>query len=233
MGSLYIKDVLDIALDEVGYQGGKGVSKYTAELDEVNYWQMPPKNGSPDADWCSIFVNWCIYRSTRNSDGDIEPNKWDAHYFTYEPDDRQNLAAGCGYAADYYMQNDAWSENCQGACRGDQVFFRNFAHTGLVVDWDDNGIYTVEGNTSEDGVKYRVAKKFYRYDDPDIDGFGHPRYDGDKYEEPDHNDEPQPEPDPEPEPTPKPQKVTISIEVETDNAQAFKDALRNAKITIK
>lgn len=204
MGSLYLFDVLELALSEVGYHGGKGTSKYTAELDECNYWQMPPKNGCPDADWCSIFVNWLIYRSTRNSSGEIEPSKWDAHYFTFEPDNGENLAAGCGYAADYYMQNDAWDTNCQGACRGDQVFFRNFAHTGIVVDWDEDGIYTVEGNTIYDGQKYSVAKKFYRYDDPSIDGFGHPRYDGDEYK---HSDD-----DVTPVPVPT-EKVTLELNV--------------------
>lgn len=175
MGSLYIKDVIDTALNEIGYQGNGKWNKFSEELDEVNYFNMGNKNGY--ADWCSIFVNWCIFKSTRNSSGEIEPDKWDAHYFTFEPDSGEDLAAGCGFAADYYMQNDAWSDDCQGACRGDQVFFRNFAHTGLVVDWDDKGIYTVEGNV--DGSK--VAKRFYSYDDPSIDGFGHPRYDGDEY----------------------------------------------------
>lgn len=181
MGSLYAKDMVDLAFSEIGYVGGKGTSKYTAELDSVNYWQMSPKNGSPDADWCSIFYNWLAYRSTRNSDGDTDPDKWDAHYFLFEPDKGENLAAGCGYAADYYMKNDSWYGDCQDAERGDQVFFRNYNHTGIVVDWDSDGIYTVEGNTSANGVKYCVAKKFYRFGDSSIDGFGRPRFDGWEY----------------------------------------------------
>lgn len=193
MGSLYAKDVIKRALDEVGYQGGKGTSKYTRELDAVDYWQMPPKDGAPTADWCSIFVNWCIYKSTQP-----EPDKWDAHYFTFEPDSGENLAAGCGYAADYYQSHDAWSSDCQGAERGDQVFFRNYAHTGLVIDWDESGIYTVEGNTTADGVPYCVAKKFYKYGDPDIDGFGHPRYDGYEPETEQGKENTQPQPTPEP-----------------------------------
>ena len=157
MGSLYVKDVIGTALAEEGYQGGKKTSKYSAELDLINYWNMGAKDGS--ADWCSIFVNWCIYRSTRNASGEIDPDKWDAHFFTYEPDTGENLGAGCGYSADYYMQNDAWSEGgsayCQGARVGDQVFFRNFAHTGLVYDWDDNYIYTIEGNVNGNRVETR------------------------------------------------------------------------------
>ena len=217
MGSLYAKDVILTALAEIGYEGGKGTSKYTRELDAVDYWQMPPKDGSPNADWCSIFVNWCIYKSTRP-----EPDKWDAHFFTYEPDSGENLAAGCGYAADYYQSHDAWSSDCQGAERGDQVFFRNYAHTGLVVDWDESGIYTVEGNTTANGVPFCVAKKFYKYDDPDIDGFGHPRYDGyepETAQQPPEKENTKPKPD---EPTePATGLYKVSIFDETSPADVF------------
>ena len=204
MSSLYLKDVLDLALSEVGYHGSRYSSKYTRELDSVNYWNMPPKEGA--ADFCSIFVNWLIYRCCRNSDGEFEPSVWGAHYFTFEPDNGQDLAAGCGFAADYYMQNDAWDTSCQAACRGDQVFFRNFSHTGIVVDWDDDGIYTVESNTTYEGQKYSTAKKFYRYDDPAIDGFGHPRYDADEYEGGSDDDDT-------PEPKPEPQKAVVELDV--------------------
>lgn len=206
MGSLYSKDVIRTAIDEIGYQGGKKTSKYSKALDAVNYWQMGKKDGS--ADWCSIFVNYCIYMSTRNADGDIDPDKWDAHYFTFEPDKGENLAAGCGYAADYYMQNDAWDGSSQGARVGDQVFFRNFAHSGLVIDWDDKGIYTVEGNV--DGNK--VEKRFYSYSECDsvVDGFGHPRYDGDEYPTGNHDEKPEPDPEPDPAPSPDRYEATTN-----------------------
>lgn len=216
MGSLYVKDVIGTALAEEGYQGGKKTSKYSAELDSINYWNMGAKDGS--ADWCSIFVNWCIYRSTRDSLGEIDPDKWDAHFFTYEPDTGENLGAGCGYSADYYMQNDAWSEGgsayCQGARVGDQVFFRNFAHTGLVYDWDDNYIYTIEGNVNGN----RVETRRYSLSDTSIDGFGHPRYDGDEYPTSDDSSDttPEPEPTPAPNPEPNPEPYTVWFKVHTN-----------------
>lgn len=211
MGSLFKADVIRLAKEQVGYIGGKGTSKFSHDLDVCNYWNMPPKDGCPDADWCSIFFNWLIYMSTRNSSGEIDPDVWDAHYFTFEPDSGENLAAGCGYAADYYMQHDAWSGTSQGACVGDQIFFRNFAHTGLVCDWDDEYIYTIEGNTRVDGEPYHVAYKKYRLDDPDIDGYGHPRYDGDEYEGGDDSDDDvQPEPDPADD---LPQSVSIDMDI--------------------
>lgn len=207
MGSLYAKDVVDQALNEIGYEGEGSNHKYTiysAELDKCNYWNMDAKNGK--ADWCSIFVNWCVYANTRNSDGEIEADKWDAHYFMFEPDKGENLAAGCGYAADYFQKNDAWTNNPE---RGDQVFFRNYAHTGIVVDWDDYGFYTVEGNI--DGGK--VGQRFYKYGDPDVDGFGRPRYDGWEYPEKVEapvKDDNKPEPEPTPEPAPIPAEPPVS-----------------------
>lgn len=220
MGSLYKADVIRIALAEEGYQGAKKSSKFTRDLDSVNYWNMGAKEGS--ADWCSIFVNWCVWQATRNSSGDIDPDVYDAHFFTFEPDaPRQNLSASCGYSANYFMDNDAWSEGgsdyCQGACVGDQVYFRNFAHTGLVYDWDDEFIYTIEGNVNGN----RVEKRRYKLSDPDIDGFGHIRYDGDEYGSSDNSDskpepEPTPEPIPEPTPTPEPEPYTVWFKVHTN-----------------
>ena len=188
MGSLYAKPVVDTALNEIGYQADGKYNKYAEELDKVNFFNGK-KNGI--ADWCAIFVCWCAYVNTLNADGEVDPDKWDAHYFLFQPD-KDNCAAGCGYAADYYMQNDAWTDNPE---RGDQVFFKKtndvYYHTGLVVDWDDEGIYTVEGNVN--GGK--VEKRFYRYDDSRIAGYGRPRYDGWELES---DPDPIPEPDPEP-----------------------------------
>ncbi len=218
MGSCYAKDVVNTALNEIGYEAEGSNHKYTiysAELDACNYWNMAPKNGI--ADFCSIFVNFCVYANTRNSDGEIEADKWDAHYFMYEPDKGENLAAGCGYAADYFMQNGAWTDNPE---RGDQVFFRNFAHTGLVVDWDNEGFYTVEGNVNGG----RVEKRYYRYGDPCVDGFGRPRYDGWEYNPP-KEDAPVKD-------DTKIETVTLSIEITTENAKLLREALKGAKITI-
>ena len=213
MGSCYAKKACDIALNEVGYQGDGKWCKYSAELDSVDYFNYK-KNGS--ADWCSIFVNYCVWKACiePSPDDDPEGAKWTAYYMMCEPSSSSaNCAAGCGYAADYFMQNDAWDSSTQYAERGDQIFFVNssgvFYHTGIVVDWDDDGLYVVEGNTN--GAQ--VAKKFYSYSDSRIAGFGHVRYDGwelssGNEKEPDHSKDdskPKPEPEPIPEPTPDPE----------------------------
>ena len=171
MGSLYAKDLVDLALSEVGYQADGKFNKYAEELDAVNYFNMGAKNGI--ADFCSIFISWLAYRCSKP-----DPSKWDAHYFLFQPDRGEDLAASCGWAAQYFMDNDAFYTNPKDFERGDQIFFVKsngvYYHTGIIVDWDDSGIYTVEANTS--GGK--TLKKNYSYSDEKIAGVGRPRYDG-------------------------------------------------------
>ena len=175
MGSCYAKKAVDLALAEVGYQGDGKYCKYSEELDAVKYFNFP-KNGA--ADWCSIFVNWCIYKATIWPDEDI----YTAHYMMYEPD-TDNAAAGCTQAAQYFKNHDAWYTNPKDFERGDQIFFwksnKAIYHTGIIVNWGENGLSVVEGNTN--GAM--TALKVYNYDDEKIAGVGRPRYDGWQIEE--------------------------------------------------
>ena len=171
MGSCYAKKAVDIALDEVGYQGDGKYCKYSEELDSVQYFNYP-KNGA--ADWCSIFVNWCIYKATVYPSDD----KWTALYMMYEPQNGSNAAAGCTQAANYFKSNDAFYTNPQYFERGDQIFFKRsdgaIYHTGIITGWNDSGLEVVEGNTNGS----MVAVKYYSYDSEKIAGVGRPRYDG-------------------------------------------------------
>lgn len=175
MGSCYAKKAVDIALSEVGYQGDGKYCKYSEELDAVKYFNYP-KNGA--ADWCSIFVNWCIYKATVWPDEDV----YTAHYMMYEPD-TDNAAAGCTQAAGYFKSNNAWYTNPKDFERGDQIFFwksnKAIYHTGIITGWNEKGLEVVEGNTNG-GM---VAKKFYSYEYEKIAGVGRPCYDGWQIEE--------------------------------------------------
>ena len=116
MGSCYAKKAVEIALNEVGYQGDGKYCKYSEELDNVDYFNFK-KNGA--ADWCSIFVNWCVYKATIWPDEDV----YTAHYMMCEPD-FGNAAAGCTQAANYFKSKDQWSSATKDFERGDQVFFK-------------------------------------------------------------------------------------------------------------
>ncbi len=233
MGSCYAKKACEIALGEVGYQGDGKWCKYSADLDSVGYFNYP-KNGA--ADWCSIFVNWVVWKACIDPSADEDPDgaKWTAYYMMCEPDSpSSNCAAGCGYAADYFMQKDCWSSDSSGAERGDQIFFVNssgvYYHTGIVVAWgyfDElgaEGFKVVEGNTN--GAS--VAVKYYKYDDYRIAGFGHVRYDGWELssgkEEPPVKEDPKPQPTPEPDPEPTPEPTPEPIpEPEKPNGHDYR-----------
>lgn len=212
MGSLYAKDVLDIALAEVGYQANGKWNKFADELDKVNFFTgCGDKQG---LDYCSVFTSWSAYKAVRNSNGDFDPDVWDAHYFLYQPDSN-DCAAVVGYVVDYYARNNAYYTNPKDLERGDQMIFQNskgYSHTGWCYNWDEKGVYTVEGNIN--GGK--VGTKFYPYSEFGnyIAGFGRPRYDGWEYKS--SNDDVTPEPAPTPAPEPEPAPFTPGTEYTVD-----------------
>ena len=203
MGSLYSRDLVRVAEAEVGYEAEGKWNKYASDLDQVDFFTGCGKKQG--LDWCSVFTSWCAYMAVRNSSGEFDPDVWDAHYFLYQPDS-DDRAAVVGYVVQYYKDHDAWYEDYQDLSVGDQICFQNdrgYSHTGWCVDWDDDGFWTVEGNTN--GGK--VARKYYRFSEYPIGGyvagFGRPRYDGKEYPSSDNTDEPTPAPAPDPEPTPE------------------------------
>lgn len=184
MAEVYIKDVVNEALNQVGKSCGK-TNPYSAELDKVKFYNYP-KNGVADS--CSIFVDDMVYRHT---DPKTASN---ARAILYEPN-VDNCGAGVVFAAQYFKAHKAWidGKDASKAKVGDKVIFAadkykkkanpyGYYHTGLVVDIDTKNkkIITVEGNTN--GGK--VAKKTYSFSNSVITkgGFGRPKYTG--YEKP-------------------------------------------------
>lgn len=208
MGSCYAKKAVDFAIAQVGKECGK-TNEYSEQLDAVDYFNTQ-KNGYADS--CSIFVNACVYNACEEPTPEEDPEgaKWTALYMMYEPASG-NAAAGCTQAAGYFKQNDAYYTDPKDFERGDQLFFKRsdgaLYHTGIIVDWNEDGLDVVEGNTNG-GM---VALKNYSYDDPKIAGVGRPRYDG--WEEPKSNapvKEDKPEPAPVPVPEPKGEKYIVT-----------------------
>lgn len=196
--------VIDTALSQVGYQGSTYSSKYSKELDSVKFYNYP-KDGA--CTWCSIFVDWCIYQNSNPQTAD------NARSALYEPN-KDNCGAGCVQSANYYKSNGAWYEHKASGCPaqiGDKVFFKNSSgiyHTGIVVDWDASGLYTVEGSTG--GAK--VLKRFYSYNDSRLAGYGRPKYTA---TDSPVNPDPTPEPYPTPEPTPSTQEYVVKTNGDT------------------
>jgi hypothetical protein len=180
----YPSKVVKIALAEVGYiekatnsqlydkTANPGFGNWSKYADEV-FKMAPdflngPKNGY---DWCTLFVIWCFIKAYG-----VE----NARRLLCAP--KFSAAAGCIYAVDYFKRAGRFRTS---PSIGDQIFFSDSngepCHTGIVYDYDDNYVYTVEGNTSStSGVVANggcVAKKSYLRSSSYIYGYGHPDFD--------------------------------------------------------
>lgn len=185
MGYCWAKWAVDYAKDQIGNICGKGYNKYAEEMDAVEFYNYP-KNGSTNS--CSIFVDNCVYHGCDNPTYNEDPDaaKWTALTVLYEPQAKYaNAGAGCVQSVDYFKKNGAFYTNPKDFERGDKIFFADpkysdsgnpdgIYHTGIIVDWDERGFQTVEGNTSG-GI---VDDHFYEYGDYRIYGAGRPNYDG-------------------------------------------------------
>lgn len=229
MATLYIDQVVNMALAQVGKNCGK-TNPYSAELDKVHFYNFP-KNGVADS--CSIFVDDMIYRNTNPKTAKEARTK------CCEPQ-VGNAGAGCAEAVSYFKSAKRWHEKPGDFKVGDKVFFKNAKykkasnplgvyHTGLIVAKTSMTITTVEGNTN--GGK--VAKKSYKLTDSKLAGVGRPRYTGAKKPVPTPTPEPLPDPTPDPTPTPTPpptpKPTTQTYKVKTNSGAPL--ALRTAPNT--
>lgn len=181
----YESKAIQIAEAEVGYlekatnanldsptanAGYKNFTKYARDLADAGFF-----NGSKQGyAWCAVFVTWVIWQLCgKDKDKAMEILCQTGPY-----------GASCTSAVQYYKQAGRFfTDNPQ---PGDQIFFWNSSktapgHTGIVVDVDEQYVYTVEGNTSgtagvvENGggvFNKRYNLKYHR-----ICGYGRPRYD--------------------------------------------------------
>lgn len=210
MAKIYSKPTIEWYKKQVGYSSGSSKSsKYSKTLDSVSFYNTK-KNGY--ADWCAIFYDAGIYENA-------EPNSdiSGVRALVYEPNS-DNCGAGCAQKIQYYKNAGAWYPHKAKGCpamTGDEIFFGaekyksktnplGAYHTGAVIDWDSNGLYTAEGNTNGKGD---VSKKFYSYSDSRILGYGRPNWTG---SEPPKEEKPEPAPEPTPAPAPTPEKPAAS-----------------------
>ena len=166
-----VEKLLEIARNEIGYieketnrqldnktanAGDENYTKYARDLYNAGYYNGN-KNGYA---WCDVFHDYCHYIAAGK-------NAKLAQEVTCQTGD---CGAGCRFSAQYYKeQNRFYTSNPQ---PGDQIFFNNYAHTGIVEKIENGIVTTIEGNTSD-----RVARRTYRLGSSSIDGYGRPKYD--------------------------------------------------------
>ena len=164
--------VIEMALDEVSTNSketppGSDNNPYGRDID-TNYptWYNGKKNGHP---WCTQFHDDMFIRSY----GEAEARK-----LLNRPE--KSLGAVVKYAYNYYKQAGRVGSDPQ---RGASIFFHNtegLSHIGIVTNFSDTHVWTVEGNTWTDDDKthyYYVSTHRYKRTSTYIYGYGYPDYD--------------------------------------------------------
>lgn len=166
--------VIAVARAEVGYKekasnsqlddktanaGSANYTKYARDFDK-NYpnWYNGKKNGYA---WCDMFVDWCFLTAFGYKK---------ALELLCQPE--KSAGAGCTYSYNYYKNKGQVGTAPK---IGAQIFFGtpgDFSHTGLVYDFDNSYVYTIEGNTSD-----QVAYRKYSRSKSNI-YYGYPNYSG-------------------------------------------------------
>lgn len=160
------KETPDLLFDKTANAGDKNFTKYARDLDDILGFYMGAKQGQP---WCDVFVDWCFVRAYGVSL---------ARKLLCQP--LLSRGAGCSHSLDYFEDDGRRFDT---PAVGDQIFFQNdghVCHTGIVVALDEENVYTVEGNTSdEEGIIRNggcVRRKQYPRNFPGIAGYGRPDY---------------------------------------------------------
>ena len=172
------KRLLEIAAAEIGYKeketnsqldnptanaGDDNYTKYARDLHAAGYYQASKQGFA----WCDMFVDWCFLKLCGG-----DPDKAQKIICQSGP-----YGAGCKFSAQYYQNAGRYYEDDPQP--GDQIFFNDFAHTGIVEKVVGNVVHTIEGNTSN-----QVARRTYTLGSKTIDGYGRPRFDAEEAERP-------------------------------------------------
>lgn len=156
--------VRDWALSQVGYVANPGKwNKYAEKLDKTSAYNGR-KNGY---DWCDVFAD-SAYIECFGFETAIK--------MINQP--KNGCGAGCPWSAGFYRAAGQWSSS---PSLGAQIFFGSRGdeyHTGIVVGYDSNYVYTVEGNTgySQGYSGGAVLRRTYSRSDGNITGYGVPKW---------------------------------------------------------
>lgn len=166
----YLEKASNSQLDDKTANAGYGNwTKYGRDLDAIKDFYNGKKNGYP---YCDVWYDWL-------------------HVTAYGPEvakrvlcqPSNSLGAGCTFSMRYYKAAGRFGKEPK---LGAQIFFgteSESTHTGLVVKFDTNTVWTIEGNTSSAaGVIANgggVFEKSYPRSYGKIAGYGYPLYDED------------------------------------------------------
>lgn len=148
--------IIAVARSQEGYHEGRSDGHWNNKQKYSP--DVPGLEWSQNQAWCATFVAWCAQ---------------EAGVKTLFP-----VTASTDLGASWFKKKGQWSEY---PAVGAQVFYGHngdMNHTGLVYKFDDDFIYTIEGNTNESGSREGdgvYLKKRPRRDDY-VQGYGYPKY---------------------------------------------------------
>ena len=145
------ENFLRVAASQVGYRENYG--------NITKYGRWYGMNRQP---WCAMFVSWCA-RMSGVPESEIP-----------------NFAACNSGGVSWFKKHNAWKNGSYTPLPGDIVFFDfdegsgydgRAEHVGIVESVDDDYVYTIEGNTSNDMVERKRRPR-----DRSILGYGTPQF---------------------------------------------------------
>lgn len=167
-----VKRLVEYALSQVGTAEdplGSNKQKYGAYIDSTDWYLY--KSGDREwihkvngYDWCTQFHDAC-HMATWGIDK--------AREILYRPK-YNNYGAVVKYSYDYYKSVGKTGSTPEKGC---SIFFHNskgLSHIGIVVDFNKDYVWTVEGNAGKNN--WYVVKNSYKRSSSYIYGYGYPDY---------------------------------------------------------
>lgn len=142
------RNLISVAENEVGYME-------ITYADESFYSKYGDWYGYPNGAWCAMFVSWCADQA--NISQNTIPK-----------------FASCSVGKSWFENNGLWRKPGEYEPKsGDIVFLNNCTHVGIVKKYQNNILYTIEGNACDDnGENYGVRERNYVFDSSKITGYG-------------------------------------------------------------
>ncbi|MFJ8041222.1 LysM peptidoglycan-binding domain-containing protein [Kitasatospora sp. NPDC096147] len=148
-------DMIAMAASQLGYREGgspgnyNNKQKYSGEVPGLEWSNYQP--------WCATFVSWVAMKAGLA--------------------DRLPRTASCATGVNWFENKGRFSAY---PAVGAQVFFGpgGGTHTGLVTGYDGDFIFTIEGNTNDEGSPegYEVCRRKRARRDGYVHGYGLPAY---------------------------------------------------------
>lgn len=165
-------EVIVIARKEEGYlekASSAQLEDKTANAGNANYTKYGAWYGLNPAQWCAMFVSWCLAQAG-----------WISLKYCY-----------CYNGITWFKQNATFHEKDNYTPQpGDVIFFssssypKGGAHTGIVEYCDNTYVFTIEGNTSGGSTVISngggVVRKAYYLEYDRIYGYGTPDYESEE-----------------------------------------------------